>query len=427
MESESARRARSPWSFVPPLYVQQGAQYFLVQTATTTFLKVAGASLSSIGHASTLVTLPFQLKALWSPLVELVATRRRWIVASQAAVLAGALLLAAAPGSGQPVAWAIGAALLIAIAAATHDVAADGFYLLALEEREQARFAGIRNACFRLGRLFVTGFVVWLAGTLDARRGGAETAWRDAFLCAAAGYGLGFVLCLVALPRPAHDLPAAKGRGLERGFAESFLDYLRQPRIVAVLAFVFLYRTGESMLGPMLSPFLLESVEKGGLGLTTEEQGFAYGTLGVLALVLGGIAGGWLLARYGLRRLLWPMALAMHAPNILLWWAAHEHPGKAAVFTIVSVEQFAYGFGFTAYMVFLMQISRRSAWPTTHYAISTGLMGVAAMLASYWSGDLAEALGFEGFFALVSFAALPGLAVLPFVPRLDEGAERTAA
>ncbi|MBI5365112.1 MAG: MFS transporter [Planctomycetes bacterium] len=418
---------RSGWRFVPPLYFQQGAQYFLVQTATTTFLTKMGAALESIGHVSTLVTLPFQLKALWSPLVELHSTRRAWTIAGQAGVLLGALLLAWAPTSAHWFPATLAAAFLIALAAATHDVAADGFYMLALSEQEQAAFVGVRNACFRVGRIFVTGAVVWWAGVLEERRGAVPAAWRDAFLLGACVYALGLVVCTLLLPRPAADAPRARERGVERGFLASFRDYGLQPRIAAVLLFVFLYRAGESMLAPMLSPFLLKPVLEGGLGLTTQEQGLAYGTFGVLALVLGGLAGGFALARFGFERCLWPMAITMHAPNLLFWWAAHAHPSKPFVFAIVALEQLAYGFGFAAYMVFLLRISRRSNWPTTHYAISTGLMGVAAMLAGYWSGDLAEAVGFEGFFAIVCLAALPGLLVLPFLPRTRAEAERPAA
>lgn len=424
---EGSSPRRSGWSFVPPLYFQQGAQYFLVQTATTTFLTRMGAALESIGHVSTVVTLPFQLKALWSPLVELHATRRAWTIAGQIGVLLGALLLAWAPTSEHWFLATLAAAFLIALAAATHDVAADGLYMLALSGKEQAAFVGVRNACFRVGRIFVTGAVVWWAGVLEERRGAIPTAWRDAFLCGACVYALGLLACALLLPRPAADAPRARAVGLRRGFLASFRDYGLQPRIAAVLLFVFLYRAGESMLAPMLSPFLLKSVAEGGLGLTTGEQGLAYGTLGVLALLVGGLAGGFALARFGFERCLWPMAITMHAPNVGFWWAAHAHPAKEYVFAIVALEQLAYGFGFSAYMVFLMRISRRSAWPTTHYAISTGLMGVAAMLAGYWSGDLAQAVGFEGFFAIVCFAALPGLLVLPFLPRTDADAGVKAA
>ena len=416
MSDRERPSAQSPWRFVTPLYFQQGAQYFLLQTATTTFLKRMGASLPEISHWSTLVTLPFQIKALWSPWVERFGTRRRWTLASQAGVLLGALALAWAPMQSDFFAWTIVACFLVALAAATHDIAADGLYLLALSTDDQARFVGVRNACFRIGRLFVSGGVVWLAGTLEKARGVVDSAWRDAFLAAAAVYGLGFLLCWLLLPRSTNDVPRKAERGVEVGFLAAFGSWLAEPRIGAVIGFIFLYRMGESMLMPMLAPFLLETRAAGGMELSTDEQGLAYGTFGVGALVAGGIAGGWLLARAGLRRCLWPMALAMHAPNLFFLWAAHSHPGKTWVFAIVAIEQLAYGFGFSAYMVVLMQLSRRSAWPTTHYAISTGLMGVAAMFASAWSGDIAKALGFEGFLLVVCLAALPGLLVLPFVP-----------
>ena len=419
MEAARGKRARGAWSFVPPLYFQQGAQYFLVQVATTTFFTKMGAALGDIGRWSTLVTLPFQVKALWSPLVEFHGTRRRWTLAAQVGVFAGALLLAWASTSEHWLLWTVLAAFVLAFAAATHDVAADGLYLLALDERDQARFVGVRNACFRLGRIFVSGGLVWLAGELEEARGVVPSAWRDAFLAGAGAYGLGLVACALLLPRPAADAPRVRAGSHGGKLADLFRDYFAQRHLGAVLAFVFLYRAGESLMTPMLAPFLLKPAAEGGLGLTTQEQGLAYGTYGVVALLVGGIAGGWTIARFGFHRCLWPMALAVHAPNLLYWWAAGARPGPAATSAIVAFEQLGYGFGFSAYMVFLLRVSRRSAWPTSHYAISTGFMGVAGMLASTWSGDLAEAVGFETFFAIVCLAAIPGLSVLPFLPRLE--------
>jgi len=177
-----------------------------------------------------------------------------------------------------------------------------------------------------------------------------------------------------------------------------------------------LYRFGESMLTKMASPFLLSKIDEGGLGLTTEEVGDALGTVGALALVVGGILGGVLISRAGLRRSLWPMVIAMHAPNLLYAWAAFTQPSRTAVMGVIAVEQLGYGFGFSAYMVYLMFVSRGSRWPTTHYAISTGIMGLAALLAGYVSGDIVKALGFAGFFVVVCVCSIPGMLTLFFIP-----------
>lgn len=408
---------RSPWRWVPPVYVQQGTQYGVVDTVTSTFLTVMGTPLASIGHLGSWITVPWQAKALWSPLVDVFGTRRAWILGAQLAVLGALVFLAWAVGTESWLALTLTACLAVGCAAATHDIAADGFYLRALDERGQAAFSGVRNSCFRVGLLIAGGAIVWLAGTLRENGHTLVEAWRLALLAGAGVYALLFVVSAFALPRPASDVPIARARdGGAPNIARAFHAYVTQPRFVAVAAFIFCFRLGESMLTRMIRPFLLRGADEGGLGFTEKQVGLAYGTAGIVLLLAGGLLGGALLARHGLRRWLWPMAIAMHLPNLGFWWAAVHRPAHETVYVLVALEQFAYGFGFSAYMVFLMQISRRSAWSTTHYAISTGLMGVAQLVAGYWTGDLVNALGFAGFFALVCAAAVPGLAVLPFAP-----------
>lgn len=413
--------ARNPWAFVPALYFLQGIPYFLVETASTVFLSAVSLPLSQIGHASSALTLPWTLKPLWSPLVDLVATKRLWVLATQTAIVAAIGALAFAVTSSHAVLWTIVACATLALSSATHDIAADGFYILALDRDTQAAFVGVRNAAFRLARVFVTGSIVYAAGTLEKRGHSVPTAWGIAFAAAAAVYAAGFLVCLVALPRPAAD--RTEGGGAAAPFRAALASYFDQPRIGAVLAFILLYRFGESMLTKMSPPFLMAPAARGGMGLATDEVGLLWGTAGVVALIAGGILGGLAIARYGLKRCLWPMALSMHVPNAFYAWAAFEHPGRAALCVVVAVEQLAYGFGFSAYMVFLMLVSRRGRYPTTHYAISTGFMGVGAMAAGYVSGDLAEALGFGWFFVVVCACAIPGLVPLFFVP-LDEGSAR---
>lgn len=408
-------RPRSPWSFVPPLYAQQGAHYFLVDTALGSFLASMGVGPSAIGHASSLVTLPWSLKGAWSPLVELHATKRKWIVASELLVLVGAFLLAAAPVQDAWFAWTVAACTLIAIAAATADVAIDGFYLLALSKEHQSGFVGVRNTCFRIGRIVIAGGAGEVASWCISNGSTNAVAWARAFACAAVVYGAGIAACALVLPRPPADRPMPREARERAPFLELLRSWFVQPRVVAVLAFILFFRLGESMLTSMVAPFLQASSESGGLALSVGEFARAYNTAGVVALLAGGLAGGALLARRRLARWIWPMAIVMHAPNVLFLWAAHVHPPKGAVFALVATEQAAYGFGLAAYMVFLLQNARRSATPAAHYAISTGAMALAAFLARYWSGDLVKALGYEGFFVVVCLAALPGLAVLPFL------------
>jgi PAT family beta-lactamase induction signal transducer AmpG len=425
-EPESLRR-RSPWAFVPVLYFLQGIPYFLVDTVSTTFFKRLDVPIDAIGHWSSLLTLPWTLKPLWSPLVDMRAKKRSWIVASQILVVAGMALLVRAIAGSDAIMWCTVCLAWIAIASATHDIACDGFYLLALDETRQAEFVGVRSAAYRLARIFTTGLVVKIAGALETHFREVPRAWMLALGAGALVYALGVAWNARAMPHPAADGPVtAAGAARSPPFLEALASYFRAPRIVPLVAFIVLYRFGESMLVKMSSPFLLSTPSEGGLGFSTEEVGDALGTVGALSLVAGGILGGFVIARLGLKRCLWPMVIAMHAPNLLYAWAAFTHPAHAAVVGVIAVEQLGYGFGFSAYMVVLMLISRASRWPTTHYAISTGLMGLSALFAGYISGDIVAAIGFGGFFVAVSVCAIPGMLTLFFLPlEATRGAEST--
>lgn len=411
---------RSPWLFVPPLYFLQAIPYFLVDTAATTFFAAIGVPVAEIGRAAGLLKLPWTLKPLWSPLVDLVSTKRAWTLAMQALLVLSAAALALAAASERTVLWTTVACALMATASATHDIAADGFYLLALDVDDQAAFVGVRNTCFRLGRIFVTGAVVFLAGTLAERGVGSAQAWALAFAAGGAVYALGLLACAFLLPRPENDRPRSGSSG---GVAlEAVASYFDRPGIASILAFVLLYRFGESMLTTMSPSFLLAKPEAGGAGLLLQDVSLYSGTVGVLALLAGGILGGYLIARGSLARWIWPMALAMHVPNLLYAWAAWAHPGKPAIAAVVAVEQLGYGFGFSAYMVALMRFSRGRGFDTTHYAISTGLMGLSAMVASSISGEIAGRLGFLGFFVVVCTCAVPSL--LPLLALRFEESKR---
>ncbi len=421
------KRPARPWTFVPGLYVLQGMPYFAVQAASNTFLTAMGALPSVVGHWSSDLTLPWMFKPLWSPLVDIFGTKRRWLVAASFAVILAMFGLAWASGRAAYLEWTVAACLVLAFASATYDIACDGYYILALEKRSQEAFVGVRNACYRLGRILVTGGVVALAGELQRTPGehvfahglSRGEAWGVAFAIGASVYAVGALGIALFAPRPAADGPVRE-KGARIPLGAMLREYADRPRFAAILAFLLLYRFAESMLTPMISPFLLRARDAGGLALSETEVGLGYGTIGVVALLIGGISGGWLISRRGLTRMLWPMALAMHAPNLLYAWAAHAQPGAWIASCVIGVEQLGYGFGFSAYMVFLLQLARSSRFATTHYAISTGIMGLSAWLASRWSGDIVESIGFERFFWMVSALGLAGLATLLFVPRLED-------
>jgi PAT family beta-lactamase induction signal transducer AmpG len=312
---------------------------------------------------------------------------------------------------------------LMAFASATHDIAADGFYLLALPERTQAAFVGVRSTFYRLAMIAGQGGLVVLAGWLHERAGGAAAAWVDAWATVlgllAAGFGVLALWHAWALPRPAGDAvqrhDGTRPQGLWSGFGEVFAAFFRQPDIGRVLAFLLLYRFAEAQLLKLVAPFLLDPRAAGGLALRTQDLGIAYGTVGVAALTAGGLLGGWWVSRVGLAHALWPLVICMHAPNLLYVALALAQPqGLGLVSAAIAVEQFGYGLGFTAYMVFMLQVASgpddANPHKTAHYAICTGFMALGMMLPGMAAGWLQQQLGYAAFFAWCCVATLPSIA-----------------
>ncbi len=419
------RPTRSAWAFVPTLYFAEGVPYVLVNSVSVILYKRLGVTNAAIAFWTSLLYLPWVIKMLWGPLVDRRGTKRAWILATQLAMTACLAALAAAIGLPGFFAVTLAVFTLAAFVSATHDIAADGFYLLALDERRQALFVGVRTMFYRAAMIFGSGLLVTLAGRLERGTGGVPRAWTTAFALAAALYGGLWLYHRAALPRPGADRPAegprAGATGVVAHWRAVFGAWFGQPRIAAIVAFILLFRLGEAMLLKLASPFLLDGREAGGLGLTTAQVGVAYGTVGLGCLILGGIAGGWLIARFGLRRMLWPLALTLNVPHAAYLYLAHAQPGPAVAFPLVALEQLGYGLGSTAFMVYLMRVSR-GEHRTSHFAIATGLMALGMMLPGMVSGAIQEAVGYRAFFLLVLALGLPGLATLPLLPRLtDDG------
>mgnify|MGYP001093099244 FL=1 len=414
------RPPRSPWTFVPTLYFAEGVPYILVNTVSVILYKRLGVDNAAIAFWTSLLYLPWVVKMLWGPLVDLRATKRGWILTTQLAMALCLAGIAAAVRLPAFFAVSLAAFTLAAFVSATHDIAADGFYLYALDDHQQAWFVGVRTLFYRAAMIFGSGLLVTVAGRLEISLGDVPLAWTFAFGGAAAVYGVLRAWHGFALPRPDTDAPRARAGAPGRaGWRPIFASWFRQPRVVAIVAFILLYRLGESMLLKLATPFLLDGRETGGLGFTTAQVGLAYGTVGLGCLIVGGVAGGWLIARFGLRRMLWPLALTLNVPHAAYLYMAHAQPAPTLAFALVAVEQLGYGLGFTAFMVYLMRVSR-GEHRTSHYAIATGLMALGMMLPGMVSGAIQEAIGYRAFFLLVLLAGLPGLAVLPLLPHLDD-------
>jgi PAT family beta-lactamase induction signal transducer AmpG len=616
----STSAGRSPWWWVPSLYFAEGVPYVVVMTVAVIMFKRLGVGNAQIALYTSWLYLPYAIKPLWSPLVQRIGTRRGWIIVMQLFVAAGLACVALAVPLDSFLRWSLVALAAVAITSATHDVAADGFYLLALDSHEQAWFVGIRSMFYRGAMIFGQGLVVMLAGALESstglpvvevplqavdrdptpiqfapellkrqatsdaqqievltesqqisfhgrpkddsksivdrartwnldhgfyaaeetkdaktedaadwqvalenfirrrfgatsrsaeathrtgdlllipmrlakplspgeqavvqfertggdksftvaegerfvlneangdqpffavvqvdpkldqasqatfsvRTGNLRLAWSLTFYFLAGAFLLFGLYHFAALPRPAADGASAlqANENAVVGFLVPFLDFFRKPRILATLAFLLLYRFPEAQLIKLATPFMLDTREAGGLGLTTGQVGFAYGTVGVLMLTIGGVIGGFVAARDGLRRWLWPMALAIHLPNLAFLFLAYVQPESLAVTTAaIGVEQFGYGFGFTAYLLYCVYVAR-GEHETVHYALCTGLMALGMMIPGMWSGWLEELIGYQHFFVWIMLAMIPSLLAVASIrvdPQFGKKAVQEAA
>ena len=492
--AERVERAKKGERQAPPfwvfsLYFAEGFPYSLVRQISTVYFKDFGASLQAIGLTS-LYGLPWVLKFLWAPLADAFATKRHWLLAAEVALVGAALSLTF--GSATPHALAVGSILFLVTAffSASHDIAIDGYYLEALDRKEQAKFVGYQAMAYRLALIAGGGGIVWLSGVTNWSTGFGIAAVllaglfffhffflprveepqapvrrlfmlaarpRNLFaliVCAVAVYGLSLlwaaqpVQAFIAPARPylkkiglpglitiallivmlgfLANLPRLKRRlyASDSFYAKAFVDYLDQPRIGVILAFLVFYRTGESFLLAMVYPMLKD------IGVNRAEYGLLYGTFGIAASIIGGIFGGHLIGRFGLRRTAWPLVLAQNIPNLLYmvlafsYRAISGHPdlgraNLAVVGVFVVLEAFGAGMGTALFMVFIMRTCK-SAYKAAHMSIATSIMNVSSTLVGVFSGFLAVWLGFPLFFGFTFLATVPGMAMIPLLPHMND-------
>ena len=418
--------ARSPWAWVPSLYLGQGLPYVAVMVLSVVFYKNLGVSNVDIALYTSGFYLPWVIKPLWSPFVDLLGTKRAWVIVLQCAIAAAFGLLAlAVPGSGFFL-LTVATFWLLAFASATHDIASDGMYLLALTEKQQAAFVGFRSAFYRAAMIAGQGGLVLLAGRLTDWTGDPRKAWMSVFAVLGAFFLLLFLWHRTALPKVEIPNQGQAREGLLKDFLAAFRSFFARPGIGIILGYLLTFRLGEAQAIKLVTPFLLDPRAKGGLGLSTAQVGLAYGTVGVAFLTLGGLAGGYLISRGGLRRWIWPMTFAVHTPNLAFVYLAFFQPTSlVTVCGAIALEQFGYGFGFTAYMMYLVLVAD-GPYKTSHYAIGTGFMALGMMLPGMASGWIQERLGYLLFFGWVCLATLPSFALTPFL-KIDPAFGRRGA
>ncbi len=405
----------SVWRWIPSLYFSQGIPYVIVMTLSVIMYKNMGISNTDIALYTSWLYLPFVIKPLWSPFVDMFKTKRYWIVTLE--LVLGALFGLVAltiPLDGFFQASLL-AFWLVAFASATHDIGTDGFYMLALEQHQQAAFVGVRSMFYRLSMLTGQGALVYLAGCVKDFSGSTQLAWMVVFGVLAAMFIALSFYHRFALPIPVSDKAQGDTSQVVSSFFQVFAAFLKKKRVLVTIAFLLLYRFGEAQLVKIAPLFLLDALEKGGLGLSNQEVGIVYGTIGMASLTLGGLLGGAAIARFGLKNCLWPMALAINVPHLVYVYLAFMQPSSIwLIGTAVAAEQFGYGFGFSAYVLYMIMVAD-GEHKTAHYAICTGFMALSMMLPGMFSGSLQAMLGYSHFFVWICIAALPTFVVAALI------------
>lgn len=423
----------SPWVWVPTLYFAQGIPYFIVNNISVMMFAKMGVPNGQMALFTSLLYLPWAIKPFWSPFVDIIKTKRWWTIAMQIIMSAAFVLLTLSMPHPEPELIASGQTpislftitlLLFAItafASATHDIAADGFYMIALTQKNQAAFVGIRSTFYRLSSIFGQGVLVYIAGLIETNTGNIPMSWQITLLVTAVLFCGVTLYHTFFMPRPeVEKKPEAEktsAKMIMQEFGRTFMTYFTKPGLILAILFMLLYRLPEAFLIKMCTPFLVASRDVGGLGLSTENVGLAYGTIGVLFLTIGGILGGLYASKVGLKKSLWWMAAGMTLPCLTFVYLAECLPTNIVLISIaIAIEQFGYGFGFTAYMLYMIYFSE-GEFKTSHYAICTAFMAFSMMIPGMFAGYLQEMLGYALFFWMVIACCVATVIITYFADR----------
>ena len=408
------RKDNNPWFWIPLLNFASGFPYAIIISVSVIMYKSLGISNEDIGVYTSLLYLPWVIKPLWSPFIDLYATKRRWFLAMQLLIAIAFLIVGFAIPMSNFFVLSLAIFWVAAFASASNDVASDGFYMLALAKEQQSFFLGIRSTFYRLSMLTANGLIVILGGFLEQKYGDKSKAWSYTMIIVALVMAFLTIYNFFITPKVEETKISTESEN-KQSFGVVFKTFFQKKQIGLVLAFILLFRLGESQLLKMLTPFLIDEKIKGGMGLTTEDVGIIYGTFGVAALVIGGILGGIAISKGGLRKWMLPMFLAMHLPIVGFILLSNFHPESVYyVYATVIAEQFGYGFGFAAFMMYLIYVADGES-KTSHYSIATGFMALGMMLPGMLSGFIQEYLGYGNFFIWVFLATIPGLILSRFL------------
>lgn len=388
------------WLWIPTLYFASGLPYHAITSISDIMYKDMGIGNAQIALYTSILLIPWTIKPLWSPFVEMMGTRRKWTIASQLLLALCFVIVATFIPAAHFLPLTLCIFMIGAFVSSTHDIALDGFYILALPQEKQSFFSGIRNTFYRIATVFSSGILVMLANKLGEIFGNKTWAWSATFITIAVIMAVLYFYHKKALPTPDTDI-SRKTNGINdifSNFGDIIKSYFNKKGITTTILFLLLFRFPEAQLGKIGKLFLMDSAEAGGLALSLADIGFINGVIGIIGLIAGGIAGGICISRKGLKYWLWPMVVAISLPDLVYVYMSMATPENIAIIgSCIFIEQLGYGFGFTAYTLYMIYFAQ-GKYPTAHFAISTAFMSLGMMIPGMISGKIQEWLGYENFF-----------------------------
>lgn len=404
----------SPWAWVPTLYLAEGIPYFLVTSISVTLFAQLGVPNSEMALFTSLIAFPWVVKPLWSPFVDVLRTKRWWVLTMQILMAVTAALLAWLAPQGH---FTIALILftITAFCSATHDIAADGYYMLALDEHDQSAYVGLRSTFYRIANIFCQSILLMIVGWLQ-KRTDISTSWTYALLLCSALLALMAVWHVWAMPQVEVRGDRLEVKGIWHEVGQVFAEFFKKPGILLALCFMLIYRLPEALLLKLCNPFFLAAQEEGGLGITVDTIGEITG-IGVILMLIGGIGGGIWASRTGLKKAIIPMALCLTLPCIVYVYFAQFQPTEMWLLSLcVGLEQLGYGLGYTACMLYMIHVAD-GAFKTAHFSICTAFMFLGLMLPGMLAGYIQEAVGYLGFFWIVMACCIPSIVITYLVYR----------
>ena len=405
-------KTTKPLQWVPSLYLGESLPYAAVMLMSLVLYQEMGLTDTQITLYTGWLGLPWVIKPLWSPVVDGIKTKRWWILAMQLLIGASLALLAFTLPTSFWLQCSLALFMLIAFSSATHDICADGFYILGLTNKDQELYVGLRNTFYRIGMVLGQGGLVMLAGLLQKSEMSIPLSWSITFLAVA-----GLMLMLAAyhwkaLPKPDSDSPKGEKLNIFEDFGLTLKVFFTKPHLITALLFILLFRLPEGLLTKIVPLFLKRTIAEGGLALTDVQYGFVYGTLGVIGLLGGGIVGGWLVSKFGLKKMLWPLVLCITLPDIVyVYLSLVQSQSLPLIATCVFIEQVGYGLGFTAYTLYLVSFSHGER-STSVFSFCTAFQYLGGvMLPGMVSGWMSDQMGYQQFFIAVMGFCLVTFAV----------------